>query len=327
MSGLFPESIFRNAVPEPPSSSLNLPFRNSFGPPVPVGNNLGLPFGVSGGKPFTGPTTFTNRSITQHFVTSYDVNNRHSQISASERPASLHIGDLVFVRTRNVQLNKPNPECFLKFPSVPGTTTVEMFNISQLNEWLKERCLSAQKYQQLDGYYTSASELMKEFCFLGSIKNTVDANGKYSSSYGTKESCRMLNLVVSKKSSTRNIFPYVVFGGQELWLIIKMVPITSLKRSFDGTPRSSQKVWKVIPWTSSDSSRPTLNHLMYKDNADKKRYGTCIYVGKAADSSMDHGGNDPNDLTRFETLTDFTIKTAANPSVHFDKNIQLFIKA
>lgn len=333
MSRFPSESVFRNSVPTPPSTSINLPFATSFGPPTPVSNNIGVPFQVSGGTPFSGPTTFINKSITQHFVTSYDVNN-NCLISSEERVSNLKVGDLVFARTRSGPARFNNPECILKFPTIPGATTVELFNITQLNDWLKERCYKHEKFNLESGYYKNASELLQEFCFLGSIKNTVDANGRFGSVYGNKNTSRMLNLVVSKKASTLNIFPYVTLGAQDLWFIIKKIDVDNSKnengkRTRDYGAMSStkpQKTWAVIPWTDPNSSRPSLRHLAYKEDDGQIAFGTCVHVGKASDTCLDFGSDYGSKDDDYELTLPKIKNIIEKRHAYVTNNLEMFIK-
>lgn len=326
MSGFLSESVFRNSVPNPPSTSLNLPFANSFGPPTPASNNLGIPFPVSGGTPFGGPTTFVNKSITQHFVTSYDVNGSKSVLSSQERVTKLKIGDLVFLRSRSGPSVLKNPEACLKFPTVPGATTVEMFNIVQLNKWLAERSYDHRKYDMEPGYYKNASELLQEFCFIGSIKNTVDSNGAYTSAYGNRQTSRMLNVVVSKRASVLNIFPYLTLASQELWFIIKKVDCEKNQNGKRDRNKPKMKRWVVIPWTDSDASRPTLKHLSYEDEEGHTQFGTCIHVGKALDTCVDYGNQDPSPKGDYENSCDRIANVNDRQQVYVRNNLEVFIK-
>ena len=338
MSRIFPESIFDVGGRKPPSASLDLPFPTSYGAPSPASASLGVPFPVSGGTPLTGPTTFVNRSLTHHYVACYDVGSRNSRISPQERLKNLRVGDLVFVRSQTPGLDGVSPDSLLKFSVPPGSTTVEMFNILQLNEWLHERSLMGGRYgKDNECYYKDASEVLRDVLFIGSVRNTVDTNGSLSMSQN--DSSRMMNVVVSKKASILNVFPYLSLAGQDLWLIVKKVPCNSVlgrRKDRDGGSDADNSTpckmrWIVLPWTSTESSRPSLHHLAYYEDNDrsdpkKLRFGTCVHVGKVAESTADVTNRNPESDKDFETVCESIVKLSDKQRVYVRNNLEVFIK-
>lgn len=327
MSGVLPESIFQNSVPAPPSNALSLPFRSSFGAPAPVSTNLGVPFPVSGGDVIKGPTKFINQSVTHHYVASYDINDLKSKFSSQERVKNLNVGDMVFARGNPPGLGG-TPDSRVKFPMTGGSTTVELFNVPQLNNWLKERCETHTQYNKKDGYYESPSDLLKEFYFLGVIKNSVDSNGGFDVS--RRNTSRMLNLVVSKKATALNIFPYIIMSGQNLWFIVKKVPY---ENNLNGKRiRPCRMRWMIIPWTSTEHSRPPMNRLVYYEGSDDKgpgkmKAGTCIYVGKAAQTVLDMGESSVIDNEHFPSVIDKVERLSRRPQEYVKNNLELFVKS
>lgn len=312
MSGLLPESAFQNNVPKPPSTALSLPFPTSFGPPAPASSNLGVPFPVSGGTPIRGPTRFINQSVTQHFVASYDTLSSKDVDSPQERVRNLNVGDLVFAR-------RCHGENRISFPTPPGPTTVELFNVVQLNRWLKERaCRECEQPK-------TTAEFMEMFYFLGCIKNSVDSN---ISSYdiGKRSTSRMLNLVVSKRVSALNIFPYYVLAGQNLWFIVKKVKMGKCSYVNGKRQKTSESgdawKWMVIPWTSTERSRPPMSLL--KHEVGEEGYGTCIHVGRALETVFDSGN--AADIEKPDDVYSLIEKQMERPYQLVRNNLEVLIK-
>lgn len=264
MDGLFALS----GSPAHPNASLSLPFQSSFGAPKPPTTTLSVPFGNVSGDLKTGPYKQINRSITQHFIASYNHSNAHTQGSFKsplERLNRIDVGDFVFSDSTTT-FNENSP------------SMVEFYTLGEVNDYLRD---NPQEFED-------CTAVKSRFLFTGVVKNTVEPNG--STAYPrTNMRNRMLNVVVSQKASARNVFRYKMLSGQKLWFVIvkKQLEKSTGKRSATEMERGGYgHYFEIRPWTQPCSDFPRPKDML-ELGIPLTNYRNClIYVGRVAESSF-----------------------------------------
>lgn len=274
---------------------MSLPFSVTGAPPVPPGA------AISGFAPAqrTANRVYdwgTNGFVAHHFVV---VPNRNDEAS-SIRLQNIGLGMLCFARDMNQTLSKQRKfrdvlvgsdgSSIVNYGLSIGDSSVEVFELTQLNEHLRD--------QRVSRAFSSARDLVNEFRLLGVVLTEVAPSSDRD--YGGRPSTRVINYVVRGRCKTFNFWPGMHSSGTELWLLVKKY------KAFPDEPM----VWVFEPYASGERPRPTIADLSWTENG-KTHIGAAIYVGQTGQNLSDIAYAVTSDVKRqrlYQTLMSPTIE-------------------
>lgn len=300
-----------------PFGSHGVPFQPFPGEPgfrTPAGNGgLSLPFPVTG-APRVPPAAAvggfalaqrsanrvsdwgTNGFVAHHLVA---VPNRNDE-GSSIRLQNIGLSMLCFARDMNQTLSKQRKfrdvqvgsdgSSVVNYGPAVGDKSVEVFELSQLNDHLRDKRVSRA--------FATARDLVNEFRLLGVVLTEVAPSSDRD--YGGRPSTRVINYVVRGRCKTFNFWPGMHSAGTELWLIVKKY------KAFPDEPM----VWVFEPYASGDRPRPTLQDVSWvEDNV--LHVGASVYVGQAGQNQSDIAYAATSDVKRqrlYDTVMSPTIE-------------------
>ena len=244
-----------------PGGSLNMPFPVSSGPGLSGG--LGLPFTVDGFPHSQAVPGFpSNATHTHHYITLPDADCPQGQ----QRHAELGEAMLCFARNPG---GGPTNGRRHRYEVPEDANTVELLEVNQLNEWLAKN--DSKPGRPGERYYETAVDLLREWKLLGVLKNEVAPPR----AYGSRNTSRVLNLVVQGRVATFNLWGGRVTAGDGLYFLVKR----------DQRPGGGE-AWVILPYAQEAGGRPGPAALQY-GNTPVPKFGSWVYVGKAGESIID----------------------------------------
>jgi len=264
------------------TSSLNLPFGTS-GEPAGA-NNLAVNFAVDTiARPnsYIGLNSFV--SVASHYVTIGNTNTADDSSSVSDC-RELGVGQLVFARDRKgIKNSNPQPQYSVPLGNEKSRNTVELKELTQLNQYLKAH----------SERYAKASEIVSEWKLLGVIKTeAAPATGDY----GRAAVSRIVNLITSHRVSVLNYWAKSrIIQTQNLYLIVN---------------KNAMGHWQIVPWTSPNHAYPPISQIynsMVRPNATSstisaEQPGVVIYVGKSSDQTYEEQSTYKSGITNADVV-------------------------
>lgn len=186
---------------------------------------------------------WTNGQVAYHYVVTPD--QKHDE--AKHRLANVGIGMMCFARDMSLDIfNGPAGkglvgEAFKPYfgPGERTERTVEVFEITALNEFLRSQKGSGSKSCRISDAFETARQVIESFPLLGVVITEVaPAND---SNYGSRPSTRVINFAVRGRCQTFNLWSGKRPAGTPAFLLVKKVQ------------HGESMVWAFEPYPSPEA--------------------------------------------------------------------------
>lgn len=171
-----------------------------------------------------------------------------------------------------------------------GEKLCVVYDINGVNNVL--RC---PMYKSLFDSVTSADEILSMWRPLGVLKNEAAPSRQRIGEI--KSMSRLVNLVVSHRVRTFNIWGGDVAVGTRLYIICKQVESgdvpgaahSGYKHARSGAPLAGNKSWIIYPYADKRHRKPPVSELMYTDSKGNQRMGSYVCIGFSNDDAESYG--------------------------------------
>ena len=238
---------------------------------------------------------WANETIPHHYVTVPDMNKNNAG-KAATYSRGLGIGMMLFARNSDFHPGAGKERFVGTSQSQASSTASQFLEWSQLIDWLANCCEPDR--------YASAEDLLAEWSMTGVLKVEVAPNAEHGT-YGERAATRLVNLIVGGRVKTFNLWGERALESLPLYFLVvkgppstaggQDAPVASRKRIEAGQDEPKppdvaeveKYVWKLVPYASRTSPRPSSDVLMFFDlqmnaRGEKEvveRLGARVYVG------------------------------------------------